>query len=44
MAVIGARIFENAQQAGAQVIVGKYGTAEMEDTLHSGQPPWRGLS
>jgi hypothetical protein len=40
--VIGARIFGNAQQAGAQVIVKDSGTAEMEDTLHSGQPPWRG--
>jgi hypothetical protein len=29
--VIGARIFGNAQEWGAQVIVGKYSTAEMED-------------
>jgi serine/threonine protein kinase len=38
MAVIGAWISENAQQAGAQVIVGKYSTAEMEDTLIQESP------
>jgi serine/threonine protein kinase len=32
MVVIGARIFGNAQQGGAQVIVKKNGTGEMEDT------------
>jgi len=31
--VIGARIFENAQEGGAQVIVRDSGAAEMEDTL-----------
>jgi len=36
--VIGARIFENAQQAGAQVIVGKYSTAEMEDACIQDSP------
>jgi hypothetical protein len=38
MAVIGAWISENAQQAGAQVIVGKYSTAEIEDTLIQESP------
>jgi len=38
MVVIGAQIFENAQQEGAQVIVRKYSTAEMEDTLIQDSP------
>ena len=36
--VIGARIFENAQQTGAQVRVGYRGTAEMEDTRIQDSP------
>jgi serine/threonine protein kinase len=38
MAVIGAWISENAQQAGAQVIVGKYSTAEIEDARIQDSP------
>jgi hypothetical protein len=38
MVVIGARIFENAQQAGAQVIVKDSGTAEMEDARIQDSP------
>jgi hypothetical protein len=38
MVVIGARIFENAQQRGAQVIVKDSGTAEMEDTRIQDSP------
>jgi hypothetical protein len=45
--VIGARIFKNAQKAGAQVIVKDSGTAEMEDTRiqdspHGGVLVWDG--
>jgi len=36
--VIGARIFENAQQEGAQVIVKDSGTAEMEDACIQDSP------
>jgi hypothetical protein len=36
--VIGARIFGNAQQGGAQVIVKENGTAEMEDTCIQDSP------
>jgi hypothetical protein len=36
--VIGARIFGNAQEWGAQVIVGKYSTAEMEDARIQDSP------
>jgi len=38
MVVIGARIFENAQQTGAQVIVKDSGTAEMEDACIQDSP------
>ena len=38
MVVIGARIFGNAQQAGAQVIVGSMGRAKMEDTRIQDSP------
>jgi len=36
--IIGARIFENAQQTGAQVIVKDNGTAEMEDACIQDSP------
>jgi serine/threonine protein kinase len=38
MVVIGARIFKNAQQTGAQVIVKENGTAEMEDARIQDSP------
>jgi len=38
MVVIGARIFENAQLEGAQVIVAENGTAEMEDACIQDSP------
>jgi hypothetical protein len=38
MVVIGAQIFENAQEAGAQVIVKENGTAEIEGTLIQDSP------
>jgi len=38
MVVVGARIFKNAQQTGAQVIVKDSGTAEMEDTRIQDSP------